>query len=260
MFISPWRISKSAFIAGALLFTPMWSAHALAQNEGSLEGTVVDGRTMQPIAGAVISVTGQDSTVVTSADGSFSFEVLRVGIVHLRVQREGYSSTVEEVEVVPGGGTFLQVSIMQIAAFLDDLLVRVPPRRSLADLDAVEGGDSDSGGTAADLLAQRLPGVQVHRGTGAIGGGVEVRIRGVSSVTGAREPAIYLDGLRLNPSAPTGLSLRSQPALLILDEIPASQIKSIRVLRGPSASAAYGDAADGVILIETRRGGADEPN
>ena len=260
MFISPGRISKPAFTAVAILLTSMWPAPALAQDEGRFDGIVVDDRTMQPVQGAVVSVSGQDGTEVTSADGSFSFGVLPVGVVHLRVQREGYSSTVEQVEVVPGGGTFLQLSIAQITAVLDEVLVRVRSRRSRADLDAVGPSDSDSGATAADLLAYRLPGVRVDRGTGALGGGVEVRIRGVSSIAGAREPPIFLDGARLNPSRPPGLSLRTTPGLQILDEIPASQVRSIRVLRGPSASVAYGESADGVIVIETRRGGLDDQN
>ena len=145
-------------------------SRALAQDEGRFDGIVVDDRTMQPVQGAVVSVSGQDGTEVTSADGSFSFGVLPVGVVHLRVQREGYSSTVEQVEVVPGGGTFLQLSIAQITAVLDEVLVRVRSRRSRADLDAVGPSDSDSGATAADLLAYRLPGVRVDRGTGALGG------------------------------------------------------------------------------------------
>ena len=260
MFISLGRISAPAFTAGAIFFTSMWPAHALAQDEGRLDGIVVDDRTMQPVQGAAVAVSGQDGTEVTSVDGSFSFGVLPVGVAHLRVQREGYSSTVEQVEVVPGGGTFLQLSIAQISAVLDELLVRVRSRRSRADLDTVQPNDSDSGATAADLLAYRLPGVTVDRGTGALGGGVEVRIRGVSSIAGAREPPIFLDGVRLNPSRPPGISLRTQPGLQILDEIPASQIRSIRVLRGASASVAYGELADGVIVIETNRGRVDHQN
>ena len=260
MFIRPGSICKPAFAVAAILLTSMRPAQALGQDEGRLDGIVVDDRTMRPIQGAVVSVSGEDGTEITSGDGSFSFGVLPVGVVHLRVQREGYSSTVEQVEVVPGGGTFLQLSLARITAVLDELLVRVRSRRTRADLDAVGRSGSDSGATAADLLAYRLPGVRIDRGTGALGGGVEVRIRGLSSIAGAREPPIYLDGVRLNPSRPPGLSLRTQPGLQILDEIPASQIRSIRILRGPSASAAYGDSADGVIVIETRRGGVDDRN
>ena len=258
MFIGLGRISTPAFTAGAIFFTSMWPAHALAQDEGRLDGIVVVDRTMQPVQGAAVSVSGQDGTEVTSSDGSFSFAVLPVGVVHLRVQREGYSSTIEQVEVVPDGGTFLQLSITPITTVLDEVLVRIRPGHSRADLDAVDQSDSDSGATAADLLAQRLPGVTVDRGTGALGGGVEVRIRGVSSIAGYREPPIFLDGVRLNPSRPPGLSLRTTPGLQILDEIPASQVRSIRVLRGPSASVAYGESADGVIIIETHRGGLDD--
>lgn len=260
MFTSAGWLSKPAFTVGALLVASTWSAPALAQDGRSLFGTVVDDRTLRPVQGAVVSVLDHARTQVTLADGSFSFGVLPMGVVHLRVQREGYSSTVEQVEVVPGGGTFLRLSIAPITAVLDELLVRIRSGRSRPDLDAVDRNGSESGATAADLLARRFPGVKVDRGTGAIGGGVEIRIRGVSSITAAREPAIFLDGIRLNPSRPPGLSLRTTPGLQILDEIPASQVRSIRVLRGPSASVVYGESADGVIIIETHHDGVDDLN
>lgn len=223
-----------------------------AQAVGLLEGVVLDGRSLLPIEGARITVSGQGSDRVSGADGTFSFGMVPVGVVQFRVERDGYTSSVEQVEVVPEAGTFLQLGLEPITAILDQLLVRSGRRR--ADLDAVDQSDSDSGESAADLLSQRLPGVRVDRGTGALGGGVEVRVRGVSSIYGAREPAIFLDGVRLNPSRAPGLPLRTTPGLQILDEIPASTVQSIRVLRGPSASAAYGESADGVIIIETDRG------
>lgn len=260
MFISVRWLSKPAFTAGAVFVASMWAAHALAQDGRSFFGIVVDDRTMQPVQGAVVSVLDHARTQVTSADGSFSFGALPIGVVHLRVQREGYSSTLEQVEVVPGGGTFLQLSITPITAVLDEILVRIRSGRSRAELDAVDRSGWEAGATAADLLARRFPGVKVDRGTGAIGGGVEIRIRGMSSITAAREPAIFLDGVRLNPSRPPGLSLRTTPGLQILDEIPASQVRSIRVLRGPSASVVYGESADGVIIIETHHGGVDNQN
>ena len=235
-----------------LLLVSVVPRTGVAQGEGFLEGVVVDGRSLLPVEGARITVSGQGADRITDADGAFSFGVVPIGVVQFRVEHDGYSSSVEQVEVVPDAGTFLQLSLAPITAILDQLLVRSGRRQ--ADLDAVDQSDSDSGDSAADLLTQRLPGVRVDRGTGALGGGVEVRVRGVGSISGAREPAIFLDGVRLNPSRAPGLSLRTTPGLQILDEIPASTVQSIRVLRGPSASVAYGESADGVIIIETVRG------
>jgi hypothetical protein len=249
-------VFQAVFSAAVVLVASTWPFQAaVAQDGGRLEGIVVDQRTMAPVEGVAVSVSDQGSTQVTGADGNFSFPMVPVGVVQVRVQREGYSSTVQQVEVVPRGGTFLQLSITPITAILDELLVDVRSRRSPDEPDVVDPSDSGSGTTAADLLSQRFPWVTIDRGTGAVGGGATVRIRGLSSVSAAREPAIFLDGVRLNPSRPPDLGLRTTPGLQILDEIPASQVQSIRILRGPSASVVYGESADGVILIVTNRGG-----
>ena len=261
MFVRVGWIFKPALTAGLILVASPWSIQTvLAQDGGRLEGTVVDQRTMRPVEGVTVAVSNQSVTQVTGPDGNFSFPMVPVGVVQVRVRRDGYSSTVQQVEVVPLGGTFVQVSITPITAILDELLVDVPPGSPRSGLDVVDANDSDSGATAADLLSQRFPGVTMDRGTGAIGGGVTIRIRGLSSVSAAREPAIFLDGVRLNPSRPPDLGLRTTPGLQILDEIPASQVESIRILRGPSASVVYGESADGVILIETRRSGVENQN
>ena len=257
---TPLAPNRRSVVLGAVLAGALAAASfgpVSGQDPGTLDGAVLDDRTFEPVEGASVYVSGQGEAQVTGEDGIFSFDALDPGIVQVRVQREGYSSSVEEVEVLSGGGTFLQLGITPIDAILDALLVQ--GRRPQADLDVVDQSDSDSGETASDLLAQRLPGVTVDRPTGALGGGVEVRIRGVSSVTGSREPAIFLDGVRLNPSRAPGLPLRTTPGMQILDEIPASQVRSIRVLRGPSASVIYGESADGVIVIETDRGVDPDP-
>ncbi len=251
-------VGLARILSGMLVLTTVVVGSAQGQESGRLEGVVLDSETLQPVDGANISISGRSDPWVTAEDGTFSFGLLPAGVVQLRVQRDGYSSALEQVEVVPGAGTFLQLSVTPIAAALAELIARTT--RGQTGADALEGMDRSSSETAADLLYQRLPGVTVDRPNGMIGGGVEVRIRGVSSISGAREPAIYLDGVRLNPTRAPNLSLRTSPGLQILDEIPASLVRSIRVLRGPSASAAYGESADGVIIIETDRGSGSDSN
>ena len=75
-------------------------------------------------------------------------------------------------------------------------------------------------------------------------------------------PAIYLDGVRIDDRSSALPGSREPQAFHTLELIPASEVKQIRVLRGPAASARYAGAANGVILIETRRGdsgGLDRP-
>ena len=115
-------------------------------------------------------------------------------------------------------------------------------------------GDGLASMTAADLLAQRVPGLIVDRTSGAVGGGARVLIRGVSSMSGSNAPAIYLDGIRIDDRSAPLRGSREPQALHALELIPASEVKQIRVLRGPAAAASYGAASNGVILIETRRG------
>ncbi|MEX2570759.1 MAG: hypothetical protein WD737_05590 [Gemmatimonadota bacterium] len=54
-----------------------------------------------------------------------------------------------------------------------------------------------------------------------------------------------------------GIKLRTMPSLEVLDQIPASQVKRIQVLRGSSAAARHGDSANGGILIETHGSGEE---
>ena len=82
-----------------------------------------------------------------------------------------------------------------------------------------------------------------------------MEIRGRGSFTGSNAPAIYLDGMRINDRA--GGVLPGNPDaqnLHVLETIPASEVKQIRVLRGPAASARFADSVNGVILIELRKG------
>lgn len=220
--------------------------------QGELQGWVLDASTLQPVEGVEVSIPGSDFRLVTGPDGLFGFVGVPAGTVQVRVRKEGYSAGLHQVQIEPAGATFIQLGLSEISAVLDELAVRA--RRARDGSAAITPSDVPGAGTVADLLAQGVPGVVVERGTGAIGGGLSIRVRGVGSITGRGEPAIFLDGVRLNPSRPPGISLRSTPGLRILEEIPAAQVTSVRVLRGPAAAAAYGESADGAILIETNVG------
>jgi len=71
----------------------------------------------------------------------------------------------------------------------------------------------------------------------------------VTSFVLSEEPQIFLDGVRIDAGG-------QDRAMLTLDQIPATSVIRIRVLRGPASTSRYPGAAAGVILVETMsRGG-----
>lgn len=105
--------------------------------------------------------------------------------------------------------------------------------------------------TFGDLLQGRLASVTVIQNGVTSSGARQIRIRGINS-THAKNPIIIVDNIRVTAAgytAPRGL--HSVPLLEVVDPTIISRVE---VLRGPAATIQYGDAADGVIRIFTRRG------
>jgi TonB-dependent SusC/RagA subfamily outer membrane receptor len=97
-------------------------------------------------------------------------------------------------------------------------------------------------GPIEKVLEGRVAGVTVTR---TDGGGIAVRIRGVSSFLGGNEPLYVLDGIPIQPG-PGGS----------LTGINPHDIASIEVLKNPADVAIYGvRGANGVIVIKTKRPG-----
>jgi outer membrane cobalamin receptor len=88
-------------------------------------------------------------------------------------------------------------------------------------------------------------GLDLNRNQGSAAGGARVQVRGANSMSLTNEPMFYVNGIRISARAGDMHSL---------EMIPASWVKQVRVLRGPSAQ--YPDAFNGVVLIETDPGRA----
>jgi outer membrane receptor protein involved in Fe transport len=246
-------VARMAF--AATLF--VWPSAVLAQGTGRLVGAVLDASTLGPLPGARADVVGGGLSATTDASGTLTLAAVPVGEVTLRIALPGYGTVVESFTVTPGETTFVQFHMLRIHAALDELLVQVD-RGAVRQSAAEErvSGQGPASMTAADLLQQRVPGVTVDRSSGAIGGGAKVLIRGLSSMSGSNAPAIYLDGVPIGDRSSPLRGSREPQSFHVLEQIPARDVRQIRVLRGPAATARYAGAANGVILIETRRGGA----
>jgi TonB-dependent SusC/RagA subfamily outer membrane receptor len=112
-----------------------------------------------------------------------------------------------------------------------------PPRRPTITSEDIDRNLSEP---IEMVILGRVPGVLVTR---TAGGGVAVRIRGVSSFYGSNEPLYVIDGIPIQ-AGPNGA----------LSGINPYDIASIEVLKDPVDTALYGiRGANGVIVIKTKR-------
>src|SRR5207249_3117980 len=95
---------------------------ASAQERGSLEGHVLDGRTQQPLANAVLSVVGGHLQARTDDAGFFRLAPLAPGPLNVRIQRPGYAAAIEPVDVVEADKVEFQ--LFSAATVLDALVVQ----------------------------------------------------------------------------------------------------------------------------------------
>jgi outer membrane receptor protein involved in Fe transport len=221
----------------SMLGAVLSAAPVAAQQEAPLQGFVVDELTGEVISSARVSILGTEMETRTGGNGTFAFADPPLGPVSVRVQAEGYPAVVDEVQVEPDGIVFMHVVLPQVQIVLGELLIVGEPT-------ARRERRSEVATTAADLLAQQVPGA--FRAQGVLGNNdARIVLRGVSSISLSSDPAVYLDGVRISG----GLS----EALDALSRIPAEHVRRVRVLRGPSSAWVQG-SANGAVLIETRSG------
>ena len=243
---------RTGVVLAALLIVP--TSPLSAQARGALIGTVVDRETNEPIEGVVVSVANTDVTMLSGEDGMFAVSYVGGGALTLRAELPGYFSVVETVEVTPAETGFVQLRLGSFESMLEELVVTANRGSQDAGSSVGEVLADDSGDlrTALDLLAEQVAGLEIRGGDIAalgFGSGARIRLRGSSSISGRNDPAIYVDGALVYDGRRGGSS-----SLHVLEQIHATDVSRIRVLRGPSAGAEFADAFNGVILIETIRG------
>jgi len=229
-------------------------SRGVAQATGVLTGTIVDADTDAPVQGASVRILGLDVAAETNERGEFTLGSVPAGRLTLRYESSAHPSIVEEVELGAGEVAFLQINLSGIAAVLAELIVTA--ERAHANTGTSEAVISRARGStrsAADLLAEQVPGVSLRRTDGSAGSGARIQLRSANSLFVGNAPAIYVDGILVS-SRQEALDLRSSSELHVLEQIPASSVERIRVLRGPAAAAQYPNAFGGVIVIETRKG------
>jgi TonB-dependent starch-binding outer membrane protein SusC len=225
----------------------------------------------QPLVGVSIIVEGTTSGTVTDFDGSFQMEIL-TNSATLQFNYLGYRS--ETIIVEPGNAT-INLQMTEDIASLEQVVVtglastikRSNLANSVASIDAKDLTGTTVQSTMDGALYGKFKGANISANSGAPGGGISIKLRGVTSLTANSQPLFIVDGVYLDNSAiKAGFEIVSQsqsggstnvqddPSNRIADLDP-EDIETIEILKGASAAAIYGSRAGaGVVIITTKRG------
>jgi iron complex outermembrane receptor protein len=258
---------KFRWLAAAVLGLCAAAGHLEAQGTGRISGRVIDSASTGILANASVSVVGTQGGTYTRADGGFLLSAVPAGSVRLRVARIGYAAKEVAVTVVAGQTASVEVALSAIAAQLTSVVtIGYGQQRREAITGAVatvKGADANVGviPNATGLLTGRVAGVNVITNNGEPGAGAQIRIRGGTSISASNDPLYVIDGVPIqnDQTEASGFGIGGGAALARnpLNMLNPADIVNITVLKDASATAIYGSrGANGVVLIETKRGAA----
>src|SRR5690606_7717145 len=220
-------------------------------------------RTLRPLPGAYVELVGTDRAVLTDANGRFMFVGVSGTQATLRVTMLGYRAV--DQHVVRVGDMNVVIRLAETAIELDQLVVtgtaggtqRRAIGNSVTQVRAAETVELAHVANVQSLLNARAPGLVITPGTGMVGSGSQVRIRGSNSFSLSNQPLLYVDGVRVDNAQATGHAVQAFGSSVIsrINDFNPDDIESIEIIKGPAAATLYGtEAAHGVIHIITKRG------
>ena len=235
----------------------MFSASALAQNQ-TVTGTVLD-ETGEPVIGATVTVAGTKTATVTDLDGNYKISapadakvvISYIGYMPMTVKPGGTvtlqedKQTLEEVVVVGYGA--------QKKAHLTGSISTVP-------VDDIQ--DLANGGLASSLSGL-VNGMSVSGGDGRPGENARISIRDVNSLgeigSTAQQPLFVIDGYIYPNDVKVG-NITQNLGAEAFNNLDPSEVESISVLKDASAAVYGARAANGVILVTTKKGKMGAPS
>lgn len=230
---------------------------SLYAQERKVTGKVVDKQDGQPIPGVNVSIKGKPSNVSTNADGVYTIQVASDADA-LVFSYIGYTR-----QTIPVGKlSVVNVSLASDNKDLEEVVVVGYGKQTKATLTGsvvsikaseIEDLPVSNLGTA---IAGRLLGVGVSGGTTRPGSTSRLTIRTpnpfLSKDGGSTEPLYVIDDVIQVTSSGT-------PDNTLFNSLDASEVESISVLKDGSAAIYGSRAANGVVLVTTKRGKEGKP-
>jgi len=224
-----------------------------AQQHGTITGKVTDARDGSALPGVTVQVKGTTLGTATQPDGTFKID-LPNGATTLIFSFVGFGT--QEVNV--GDRRNINVSMSTSDKDLSEVVVvgyGTQVKRDLTGSVAKVGAREIENFPAPSFesaLQGRAAGVVIESGSGKVGQGMKVRVRGTSSISAGSQPLYVIDGMPVISESQSDINNDNTNPLADLNP---NDIASVEVLKDASAAAIYGArASNGVVLITTKKG------
>ena len=221
-----------AVLAAAVLAIP-----ATAQ-QITVSGQVTDASDGQPLIGVGVMLPGGGGTV-TDYDGHYVIQAPKEA--SLTFSSLGYTNVTEAIN----GRTTINVALTPDTQALDEVVVLGYTTQKKAELSSAVVSMSGeklrdvATNDVGNMLQGKVAGVVVMNGSGRPGENADIRIRGTGSITAGAGPLYVVDGVAGGSFNP-------------------NDIETITVLKDASATALYGAAASGGVIVVTTKSGSQD--
>ncbi|TDQ09746.1 SusC/RagA family TonB-linked outer membrane protein [Pedobacter metabolipauper] len=237
------------------------SAHAFAQQK-TITGKVTSSDDGSTIPGASIKIKGTTNAVQTNVIGTYSIKANSGDVLVF-----SYVGMVTQERTV-GTDAVINIVLKSDASSLDEVIVTAygidRSKESLGySAPTIKGDEVTATGRENFLngLAGRVAGLSVNPTSGDPGASSQIILRGIVSISGDNTPLMVVDGIPIdnsvmsqtNTASLTGNN-RSQDYTNRAADINPADIESYTILKGPEATALYGNlGASGAIVITTKK-------
>lgn len=260
-----------------LLFALLLMGAQAALAQFTAKGRVVDAQG-EGLIGATVAVVGTGRGTSTDIDGNFQVQVPSGTSAKLNIVYTGFKTATVEVSAT---NNTVNVALEEDYSGLDEVIVtglasnikRSNSANAVSLISAKELTGVTTQQTLDGALYGKFTGATINANSGAPGGGISMKFRGVTTLTGNSQPLFIIDGVYIDNSAlPNALNVISgayrdgraisdqdNPSNRLADLDP-EDIERVEILKGASSAAIYGSrAGTGVVIITTKRGQSGAP-
>ena len=240
-------MGRRIFLAILAVFTSV--ATAQAQASGRITGTVTSADGGRPIPNVQVAVTGIARGALTDTAGRYTITEVPAGTQTVVTRALGWAQSSTEVTVTAGAVATANFSLTSTPTALNPLVVvgyGTQDRRTVTGAVAtVQGEKLREIPTENPMksLQGRVAGVEIVAANNEPGAAMNVRVRGIRSLTASNDPLYVVDGIPITGG---------------IQDFNPQMIESIEVLKDAAATAVYGSrGANGVIIVTTKKGERD---
>jgi TonB-linked SusC/RagA family outer membrane protein len=241
-----------------------------------LTGTVTD-ETGKPLPSITVQLQGSSIGTSTNADGVYTLSgALTPGKHTLVFSGVGFKSLEKAVTIGSAESYAIDAQLETSALALDEVVVTGTSagttRRQLGSYISTVKADELTKGSTGNVLAAlqgKTAGAQISQNSGDPAGGISVKLRGISTISGSTDPLYIIDGVIVDNSTTrvtntdatySGGNFVGSVGQNRLADINPDDIERIEVLNGAAAAAIYGSRANaGVVQIFTKKGSTGAP-